>query len=58
MTVIADLLRIRKGPGTDTEVVGSYYNGEKVRILEVTTGKDGVKWGRTNRGWVCMDYLK
>jgi len=46
-------LNIRKEPGTDAEVVGSYDKGDKVEILEVKGN-----WGRTNKGWISLDYVK
>ena len=57
VTVVADLLRIRKGPGTGNAVVGSYKFGEKVTILE-TTRVGATLWGRTDKGWICMDYVQ
>ena len=56
-TVMATLLCIRKGPGTGNAVVGSYQYGEKVTILE-TTRVGATLWGRTDKGWICMDYVK
>lgn len=56
-TVTADALRIRSGAGTDKKVVGVYYQGQKVTILEKTT-VNGVSWGRTSKGWICLDYVK
>lgn len=57
VTVVADLLRIRKGPGTGHAVVGSYEYGQQVVILE-TTRVGATLWGRTDKGWICMDYVK
>jgi len=55
--ITATVLRIRKGPGTGNAIVGSYMQGEKVTILE--TVKVGITtWGRTDKGWICMDYVK
>ena len=56
-TVIADCLRVRKEASTSAEIVGYYYEGAKVQILE-TKEVDGTKWGRTSKGWVSMDYVK
>ncbi len=50
--VVASELRIRKGPGTNYEVVGSFEYGDKITILEVEDG-----WGETKYGWVNMDYV-
>lgn len=52
-TVTASSLTIRKGAGTGYEKVGSYENGAKIEILEVKNG-----WGRTDKGWVSLDYVK
>ena len=56
-TVIADCLRVRKEASTSAEIVGYYYEGAKVQILE-TKEVDGTKWGRTSKGWISMDYVK
>ena len=56
-TITADVLCIRKGPGTGNVVVGSYKRGQTVTILEQT--RVGITlWGRTDKGWICMDYVK
>ena len=56
-TVTADCLRVRENPGTSAKIVGYYYEGAKVQILE-TTEVDGMIWGRTPKGWISMDYVK
>ena len=48
----ADRLNIREKPDLSSAVVGNYYNGAIVTILET---KDG--WGRTDMGWISMDYV-
>ena len=55
--ITASSLCIRKDPGTGNAVVGTYRKGEKVTILE-TSKVGGTTWGRTDRGWICMDYVK
>lgn len=51
--VNANGLNIRNAPGTeDTKVQGTYNKGDVITILEV---KDG--WGRTNKGWVKLEYV-
>lgn len=52
----ANVLNIRKGPGTGSEVVGGYARGTKVTILE-TVKVGGTTWGRTDKGWISMDYV-
>lgn len=41
-----------EGNTTSSKVLGSYNKGDVVTILET---KDG--WGRTDKGWVKMDYV-
>ena len=52
-TVTATSLYIRKEPSKTAEAVGGYTQGDTITILET---KDG--WGRTNKGWVSMNYVK
>lgn len=56
-TVTAGKLNIRKGPDSNYETNGAYYNGDRIEILETQT-IDGTTWGRTNLGWVGMGYVK
>lgn len=56
-TVNTDCLRIRSSAGTASSIVGYLYAGAKVEILE-TTAVNGSTWGRTSKGWICMDYVK
>ena len=57
MTVNVNKLSIRSGAGTDNEKVGTYKKGEEVLIYEQVTVKNE-KWGRTDKGWICIDYCK
>lgn len=45
-------VNIRSGPGTSYGKVGAYARGAIVTILEERDG-----WGRTDVGWVSMEYL-
>ena len=56
-TVTASALRVRSGPGTSYAVVGSLYKDTKVTILE-TKSVGGVQWGRIDKGWISMQYVK
>lgn len=56
-TVTTSGLRIRSAAGTDNPAVGSYDRGDQVVILEKTT-VDGRAWGRTDKGWISMYYVK
>ena len=55
-TVATDTLRIRSGAGTDKEHIGNYYRGNNVVILEQTT-VNNIAWGRTELGWISMEYV-
>lgn len=45
-------LNIRSEASTSSDIKGTYNKGDFVTILEI---KDG--WGRTNKGWIKMDYV-
>lgn len=49
-------VNIRQGAGTGYATSGKYLTGTTVEILEVTSTATS-KWGRTEKGWVCMDYI-
>ena len=55
-TVIADCLRVRRGPGLDNNIVDFLYYGAKVEIFETAEAADGTLWGRIATGWISMDY--
>lgn len=44
-------LNIRSGASTSYSIIGGYANGTKVTI----TAEKG-NWGKTNKGWICLDY--
>jgi len=50
-------VRIRAGAGTNYDKVGTYQAGEVVMIYEQTV-VNGRPWGRTDRGWICLEYVK
>ena len=54
--IMGDDLNIRKGAGKSYSVVGQYDKGTVVTILETKT-VSGTTWGRTDKGWVSMDYV-
>jgi len=56
-TITGDNLRIRRGAGTNYEVVGSLDKDEVVKILETKT-VDGVIWGKISQGWISMAYAQ
>lgn len=49
-------VNIRTGPSTGYALAGKYLPGTQVEITEVKTG-GASKWGKTEKGWVCMDYI-
>ena len=53
---VNEFLRIRSGAGTNYSLVGYYYPNNKVTITETKT-VGGTKWGKTDRGWISMDYI-
>lgn len=56
-TVISHMdLNIRSAPGANNLRVGGYSRGTKIEILEQKKVGD-VAWGRTDKGWVCMEYV-
>lgn len=44
-------LNIRSGASTSYSIIGGYVNGTTVTI----TAEKG-NWGKTNKGWICLDY--
>ena len=51
--VVNSKLTIRKEAKSDAEKVGSYNNGDKVNITEVSG-----EWGKTDKGWINLRYVK
>lgn len=45
-------LYVRKGPSTNYSIVSSYSYNTSVTILEQQNN-----WGKTNKGWICLDYI-
>ena len=56
-TVTANSLRIRSAAGTSSTTVGYLNTGARVTITQ-TTSVNGVTWGKIDRGWICLDYVK
>ena len=51
-TVTASELNIRKTPSKTADSVGKYVKGNQITILETNNG-----WGRTDKGWVSLNYV-
>lgn len=52
ITVIANLLNVRQGPGTQYAIVDRVSKGATYELLETSNG-----WGRIDKGWVSMQYV-
>lgn len=58
--VTADVLNIRKGPGTNYGTNGSIKNGGVYTIVAESNGQGATKWGKlkSGAGWISLDYVK
>lgn len=61
-TIIGTEVRMRKGAGTDTEILGYFEGGEKVEVLKSNVN-EGRKWYEVSRkdgtlGWVAGEYCR
>ncbi len=55
--VNADQVNVRSGPGTDNSLVGKVTRNDLLLITETEEDDDKLKWGKFDRGWVCMTYV-
>lgn len=53
---VNDFLRIRSDAGLNAAIVGYYGPNAAVTILETKT-VSGTTWGRTDKGWISMEYV-
>ena len=51
-TITASELNIRQSPSTTATAVGKYVKGNTVTILETSNG-----WGRTDKGWISLQFV-
>lgn len=49
-------VNVRATPGTSGKLLGKIVPGTAVTIDEIKT-VGTTKWGHTEKGWVCMDYI-
>jgi len=56
-TVTSNNLNVREEPGAKKKKVGAYSKGDVITIYEQKQVGSQF-WGRTDKGWVCMDYVK
>jgi hypothetical protein len=57
VNTVTDPLRVRQGPGTDTDKVGSLPRGARVEVNNIQ-GEWGAVEGRWGKGWVFLGHLK
>lgn len=50
-------LHVRAAAGTNNAIVGNLAPGSVITIYQLTN-VNGVSWGRTGTGWVCMNYVQ
>lgn len=55
VTVTANNVNVRKGPGTNYKAVSSADTGEQLVITETAEGT-GYTWGKFQGGWICLKY--
>ena len=55
VTVTANDVNVRSGPGTNYTVVSSANTGDQLVITETATGS-GYTWGKFHGGWICLKY--
>lgn len=58
--ITATDLRIRKGPGTNTDIVQKAIKPGVYTIVSEATGQGAILWGKLKSGigWVSLDYCK
>ena len=58
MKITANVLNIRKGPGTNYGTNGSIKGGGIYTIVAESTGTGATKWGKlkSGAGWISLDY--
>ena len=51
-------LNIRKGPGTDFDIVGTVHKPEVYTVVAQSGGRGARVWGKlkSGAGWISMDY--
>lgn len=51
--ITANGLNVREEASKESKIVGNYSKGDVITVVELKNG-----WGRTDKGWVLMDYVK
>lgn len=55
VTVTANSLNVRSGPGTNYPVVAGVRKGDQLTVTETAEGS-GYLWGKYEAGWICLEY--
>lgn len=55
MATTTDILNVRKGPSTLTEIVATYNKGAEIELLEYLPD---VNFYRTDKGYIYAEYVK
>lgn len=61
VSVTSGALNIRRQPSANSDLVGTYAQGEVVEVLAEVEGKylrSGVNWFLTSRGWIAKQYTQ
>lgn len=56
VTVTASALNVRSGPGTENNILGSVFKGDKLELYRIQGNWSDVYWG-DHGGWICLDYV-
>lgn len=56
VTVTASALNVRDGPGTENNILGSVFKGDKLELYRIQENWSDVYWG-DHGGWICLDYV-
>lgn len=55
VTMTADEVNFRKGPGTNYTILGQKSTGDQMIITETASGS-GLRWGKFDGGWIALKY--
>ena len=53
--ITCQMLNVRSGPGTGYDIVDYVYCGDNIEVFYTET-VNGVTWGSTPTGWICLTY--
>ena len=55
---VQEFVNVRSGPGTGYDQVGTLKLGAQVTITKKAYDTGNMEWGKTEAGWVRMDFIK